>query len=94
MDIGELICKSVAVFLLTQTRIPYAFLFDVANRFRSSYGDKVLSAAPMAMNDAFSRVLRERMEFFSNERASDKISMVQGQIDEAKDAMAKNIGML
>lgn len=53
-------------------RIPYAFLFDISGRFRATYGERgklvfyfsdlqVNTAPAMAMNDTFSRVIKDRM---------------------------------
>ena len=42
-------------------RVPYAFLFDLNNRFKGTYGQKVHTAGLNAMNDTFGRVLNERM---------------------------------
>jgi len=71
-------------------RVPYAFLFDVNNRFKATYGQKVMTAQSMAMNDTFGRVLKERIEFFGNDK-NDKINNIKGEIDEAKQVMVKNI---
>jgi len=72
-------------------RVPYSFLFDLNNRFKGTYGQKVQTAGPMAMNDSFGRVLTERMDFFSNDKSADKISKVKGDIDEVKKTMVTNI---
>lgn len=72
-------------------RVPYAFLFDINNRFKSTYREKVSTAGEMAMNDTFSRVLRDRIEFFSNDRNADKITKVKGDIEDAKAVMVNNI---
>jgi len=71
-------------------RVPYAFLFDINNRFKATYGQKVLTAQSMAMNDTFSRVLKERIEFFGNDK-NDKINNIKAEIDDAKQVMVKNI---
>ena len=72
-------------------RIPYSFLIDVANRFRATYSEKILTAGAGAFTDTFSRVLQERMDFYSNDRNADKITKVKGEIEEAKTIMVKNI---
>jgi len=72
-------------------RVPYAFLFDLNNRFKGTYGQKVHTAGPMAMNDTFGRVLTERMDFFSNDKSADKISKVRGDIEDVKKTMVNNI---
>jgi len=75
-------------------RVPYAFLFDLNNRFKSTYGQKVHTAGPMSMNESFGRVLQERLDFFSNDKSVDKVSKVRGDIDEVKVTMSKNIEKL
>jgi len=72
-------------------RVPYAFLFDINNRFKATFREKLLTAGHMAMNDTFSRVLRDRTEFFSNDKNADKINKVKGEIEDAKQIMVKNI---
>jgi len=72
-------------------RVPYAFLFDLNNRFKGTFGQKVHTAGPLSLNDSFGRVLAERMEFFSNDRSVDKISKVKGDIDDVKKTMVNNI---
>ncbi len=47
-------------------RIPYSFLVDIANRFRTTFGERVNTAASLSFNDTFSRVLQERLVNFQN----------------------------
>lgn len=42
-------------------RIPFAFLEDIKNRFRATYGDRGKAAHAYAMNTDFSRVLQNQM---------------------------------
>jgi len=72
-------------------RVPYAFLFDLNNRFKATFGVKIQSAGPLAMNDTFGRVLQERMDFFSHDKSADKIAKVKGEIDDTKKVMISNI---
>jgi len=72
-------------------RVPYAFLFDINSRFKAAYQQKLSTASSMEMKDVFSRVIRDRIEFFSNDKNADKISKVKGEIEEAKTIMVKNI---
>jgi len=72
-------------------RVPYAFLFDLNNRFKGTFGQRVHTAGPMAMNDSFGRVLSERMDFFSNDKSVDRISKAKGDIEEVKKTMVSNI---
>eukprot|EP01114_Cavostelium_apophysatum_P001559 TRINITY_DN1135_c0_g1_i1.p1 TRINITY_DN1135_c0_g1~~TRINITY_DN1135_c0_g1_i1.p1 ORF type:complete len:272 (+),score=49.25 TRINITY_DN1135_c0_g1_i1:187-1002(+) len=72
-------------------RVPYAFLFDINSKFKAAYKERIATAASMAMNDTFSRVLRDRIDFFSNDRNADQITKVKGEIEDAKAIMVKNI---
>jgi vesicle-associated membrane protein 7 len=72
-------------------RITYAFLFDINERFKGTFGEKIYTATNMALNDSFSRVLLERMEYFSNNKNADKILKVKSEIEDAKNIMVKNI---
>lgn len=52
-------------------------------RFMKNYG-KVASYAPAyAMNDEFSRVLHQQMEFFSSNPSVDTLNRVRGEVGEA-----------
>jgi len=72
-------------------RVPYAFLFDVSNRFKATFGERIYTSGSMGLNDAFARVLQERMDYYSNDKTADKINKVKGEIEEAKNVMVKNI---
>ncbi|PHT30119.1 Vesicle-associated membrane protein [Capsicum baccatum] len=61
-------------------RIPFSYLEDIQMRFMKNYG-KVSSYAPAyAMNDEFSRVLHQQMEFFSSNPSVDTLNRVRGEI--------------
>lgn len=52
-------------------------------RFMKNYS-KVASYAPAyAMNDEFSRVLHQQMEFFSSNPSADTLNRVRGEVGEA-----------
>jgi len=72
-------------------RVPYAFLFDVSNRFKATFGERIYTVGSMGLNDAFARVLQERIDYYSNDKTADKINKVKGEIEEAKNVMVKNI---
>eukprot|EP00026_Physarum_polycephalum_P011182 Phypoly_transcript_11387.p1 GENE.Phypoly_transcript_11387~~Phypoly_transcript_11387.p1 ORF type:complete len:309 (+),score=50.99 Phypoly_transcript_11387:57-983(+) len=72
-------------------RIPFAFLEDIKNRFRATYGDRGKTAIAYGMNTDFSRVLQNQMEFYSNNPSADRITKVRGEIDEVKSVMVHNI---
>jgi hypothetical protein len=60
--------------------------------FSFSYGDRIRTALPGAMNDDFGRVIQVQMEYFSNNPNADKITKVKEQIDEVTNIMVQNIG--
>lgn len=71
-------------------RIPFAFLEDIKNRFRATYGDRGKTAIAYGMNTDFSRVLQNQMEYYSNPGA-DRINRVRNEVDEVKSVMVQNI---
>jgi hypothetical protein len=76
----------------TKRRITFAFLEDIKTLWREKYGSVEQSALAFSLNDIFSPVLRQRMEYFSeNPNAADGIARVQAQIDNVKEVMVENI---
>lgn len=51
-------------------------------RFMKNYGKVASTALAYAMNDEFSRVLHQQMEYFSNNKQADAINRVKGEIAE------------
>jgi len=72
-------------------RIPFAFLDDIKNRFRATYGDRGKTAIAYGMNTDFSRVLQNQMDYYSNNPGADRITRVRGEIDEVKSVMVHSI---
>jgi len=73
----------------TGNRVVFSYLQDIQNRFRGRYA--AFSNAPeMGMQD-FSRTLNERMEFFSSNPTSEKMSKVKHEIEEVKTTLRDNI---
>lgn len=52
-------------------------------RFMKNYGRVAHYAPAYAMNDEFSRVLHQQMEFFSSNPSADTLSRVRGEVSEA-----------
>ncbi|CAH9072664.1 unnamed protein product [Cuscuta europaea] len=72
-------------------RIPFSYLEDIHMRFMKNYG-RIASLAPAyAMNDEFSRVLHQQMEFFSRNHSADTLNHVKGEISEIHTIMVDNI---
>ncbi|KAF5937614.1 hypothetical protein HYC85_025120 [Camellia sinensis] len=64
-------------------RVPFSYLKDIHMRFMKNYG-RVASYAPAySMNDEFSRVLHQQMEFFSSNPSADTLNRVRGEVNEA-----------
>ena len=72
-------------------RIPFAFLEDVRERYLARFGDSAQSAPAYAHNAEFSKVLEERMEYYSSNEKADTINRVRGGISEVKNVMIENI---
>jgi len=75
----------------TGFRVPYSFLFDLASKFKATYGDRSQTAGAMAMNDTFSRTIKERLDFYSKDPSADKMTKIKGDINDTKDQMIRNI---
>ncbi|VFR03018.1 unnamed protein product [Cuscuta campestris] len=72
-------------------RIPFSYLEDIKMRFIKNYG-RIASQAPVyAMNDEFSRVLHQQMEFFSSNPSPDTLNRVREEVGELRSIMVDNI---
>lgn len=74
-------------------RIPYAYLDDVKERFKSEYGGAAMTAIAFAMNDEFGHVLQTRMEHF-NSPEGDQLASVNNKLEDVKHVMVQNIEMV
>ncbi|KAK9153624.1 hypothetical protein Sjap_001104 [Stephania japonica] len=71
-------------------RIPFSYLEDIHMRFMKNYGRVAHSAPAYAMNDEFSRVLHQQMEFFSSNTSADTLNRVRGEVGEASSFLFLN----
>ncbi|KAG2311596.1 hypothetical protein Bca52824_023153 [Brassica carinata] len=72
-------------------RIPFSYLEYVHMRFMKNYGRVVHHAPAYAMNDEFSRVLHQQMEFFSSNPSVDTLNRVRGEVSEIWSVMMEKI---
>ncbi|KAJ9699553.1 hypothetical protein PVL29_008240 [Vitis rotundifolia] len=72
-------------------RIPFSYLEDIQMRFMKNYGKVAHYAPAYAMNDEFSRVLHQQMEFFSSNPSADTLNRVRGEVGEIRTIMVENI---
>ncbi|EOA19461.1 hypothetical protein CARUB_v10001916mg [Capsella rubella] len=72
-------------------RIPFSYLEDIHMRFMKNYGRVAHQAPAYAMNDEFSRVLHQQMEFFSSNPSVDTLNRVRGEVSEIRSVMVENI---
>ncbi|KHN03610.1 Vesicle-associated membrane protein 711 [Glycine soja] len=56
---------------------PFAFLEDIHKKFVKTYARAILSAPAYAMNDEFSRVLNQQMEYYSNDPNADRLNRLK-----------------
>lgn len=71
-----------AIFHVVAGRIPFAFLEDIHGKFVKAYGRAALTALAYTMNDEFSRVLSQRMDYYSNDPNADSINRMKGEMDQ------------
>lgn len=67
----------------TVGRIPFAFLEDIHKRFVQTYGRAIISAPAYAMNDEFSRVLSQQMDYYSTDPNADRLNRLKGEMTQA-----------
>jgi len=72
-------------------RIPFAFLEDIHQRFVRTYGRAVISAQAYGMNDEFSRVLSQQVEYYSNDPNADRMNRIKGEMSQVRNVMIENI---
>ncbi|KAL3828585.1 hypothetical protein ACJIZ3_017387 [Penstemon smallii] len=72
-------------------RIPFSYLEVIQMRFMKNYGRVAPYAPAYAMNDEFSRVLHQQMEFFSSNPSADTLNRVRGGEGEVRTIMVDNI---
>lgn len=72
----------------------FLFLTEIKRRFLMQYGLQAATAIAYAMNTEFSPILAYEMKHYNESTTDefDKISRINGQINEMKDIMVKNIG--
>lgn len=65
---------------------------DLKNRFKATYGQRGKTALAYGMNEDFSRVMKNLIEYYSNNPNADRINRLKGEVDEVKTVMVQNIG--
>jgi vesicle-associated membrane protein 7 len=84
MSVAKCTTMSLSMFFSSHAtgRIPFAFLEDIHGRFVKTYGRAALTALAYAMNDEFSRVLSQQMDYYSNDPSADRINRMRGEINQ------------
>lgn len=76
-------------------RIPFGFLEDMKQSFTTKFGHEApQTAIAFSMNEDFSPIIKERMDFYNSDdadRAIDNIGAVKSQIEDVKEVMVQNI---
>lgn len=72
-------------------RIPFAFLEDIHGRFVKTYGRACHTALAYAMNEEFSRVLNQQMDYYSNDPNADRMNRIKGEMSQVRNVMIDNI---
>ncbi|KAK7330060.1 hypothetical protein VNO77_24245 [Canavalia gladiata] len=71
--------------------VPFAFLEDIHKKFVKTYGRAILSAPAYSMNDEFSRILSQQMDYFSNDPNADRLNRLKGEMTQVRTVMIDNI---
>ncbi|CAA7404421.1 unnamed protein product [Spirodela intermedia] len=72
-------------------RVPFSYLEEIHMRFMKNYGRVAHSALAYAMNDEFSRVLHQQMEYFSSNPSADTLNRVRNEVSEIRTIMVENV---
>eukprot|EP00030_Apusomonadida_sp_AF-17_P000774 a176328_409.p1 GENE.a176328_409~~a176328_409.p1 ORF type:complete len:237 (-),score=97.20 a176328_409:78-749(-) len=77
----------------TKVRLGFGLLVDLQNRFEAKFrsASQWQNAAAFELNSSFQRELQDRVTFFNNDPAADKLASVQAQIADVKGIMVENI---
>eukprot|EP00013_Stygamoeba_regulata_P026258 CAMPEP_0177658608 /NCGR_PEP_ID=MMETSP0447-20121125/16917_1 /TAXON_ID=0 /ORGANISM="Stygamoeba regulata, Strain BSH-02190019" /LENGTH=185 /DNA_ID=CAMNT_0019163257 /DNA_START=50 /DNA_END=604 /DNA_ORIENTATION=+ len=89
-DENKLVCLCMCDSSV-QTRVAFLCLQEIKNRFLTTHGESYQTAPEMRYQDSFSRVLKDLMEYYSNDQNADKFKKVKSDIDEVKESMLTNI---
>jgi vesicle-associated membrane protein 7 len=73
------------------TRLAFACIQDIRNQFMGVCGSLWRTAGELSLNGSFARVLRDKMDYYSNDPEADKIRQARGRIEEVKGVMISNI---
>eukprot|EP01041_Mallomonas_annulata_P011053 gene11053-23109_t len=89
------ICEDKLIYLcmcddMSKRRIPFAFLEDISQRFKSAYGSQAHTAIAFAMNEDFGRTLNKQIDFY-NGPSADNFSQVSNKLEDVKNIMVENI---
>jgi vesicle-associated membrane protein 7 len=72
-------------------RRAYSFLIDIRNTFLSKFGEDWKTALPLAFNAQFCRQLEQKMNYYSFDPSSDRVTAVQAEIDQLKSVTTEMI---
>jgi len=91
--------RGITILCLTEDtfdrKTAFAFLFDTKDRLFSRFEESVLqTASAFALNDEFSRLLSNQMDYYSHNPAADKINSARAQLNDTKHKMHSNIEKL
>lgn len=75
---------------MSKRRIPFAFLEDIQQRFKTTYGDQALTAIAFAMNEEFGWTLQRQIDFY-NGPSADNFAQVSNKLEDVKNIMVENI---
>jgi len=75
-------------------RVPFALMEDLRARFRTQFRTSYQSATENSLDDAFARVIQDRMDYFNHDPQADKITSVRDEIEKVKEKMVDNIELV
>ncbi|MES1909872.1 MAG: hypothetical protein MHM6MM_002560 [Cercozoa sp. M6MM] len=73
---------------------PFRFLRDIADRFRSTYGERARTALAFSLNADFKITLRQQMDYWNSQGQDAKMRRIQEDIEDAQDQVKQGIEKL
>ena len=73
------------------TRICFSFLNEICQKFRGTYEHEFRSGTELSFNDRFTRVLNDRMNFYSTNPNADTLNRLSAQIDGVTQKTKENL---
>merc|ERR1712137_221850 len=74
-----------------KTRICFQFLMEICSKFKGTYEEEFRMGTELSFNDRFTRLLKDRMDFYSYNVAADSLTKLESDLDRAAESAKETI---